>query len=153
MITACLTSVFQSSNGVTKWSSMVYKVIHFISNYHGTEITEVKRTQKDGSKKIVPCPQVVKNYIAFMGGVDLADRYQVLYGTNRKKKCRLFFSLLDIAFVNAFVIFCELQQKIPVFEFRRLVVQGLLVRAANSRTQKVTKRSLDFEPGPSKNMT
>lgn len=36
-------------------------------NFHGTEKTEVKRTQKDGSRKCVPCPIVVKRLQSIYG--------------------------------------------------------------------------------------
>lgn len=136
-----------------KWNDN--KVVSFISNYHGTEETDVERTQKDGSRKRVICPQVVKDYNKFMGGVDLADRYRVLYGTNRRSKMwwhRIFFALLDITFVNAYIIYCEMfgNGKISLLEVRRSVALGLIA-AKNLKSNKGKKRSLDIEQsGPSK---
>lgn len=68
--------------GVFKWQDS--KEVLLISNYHGTEETKVKRTQKNGSRIDVKCSEVVKDYNINMGGVDLADRYRALYQVARK---------------------------------------------------------------------
>ena len=73
-------------NGITAYKWMDSKAVHLISNYHGTETTTVQRREKNGSKKVVTCPQVVKDYNAYMGGVDKHDMLRQLYGINRKSK-------------------------------------------------------------------
>jgi hypothetical protein len=127
--------------GVFKWEDN--KSVWLISNYHGTEQSSVLRTQKDGSKITVSCPPVVKDYNKYMGGVDLADRYRALYNVDRKSKKwwhRLFWGILDIAFVNAYVINCHLNGKMPVLDFRRMVANGLI----SMQNTKQRKRSFDF---------
>ncbi|KAF2890536.1 hypothetical protein ILUMI_15637 [Ignelater luminosus] len=57
--------------GVWKWKDN--RVLRFASNYHGSELTSIKHTQKDGSKREIPA-LLVKDYKYFMGGVDHADR-------------------------------------------------------------------------------
>lgn len=101
-------------------------MVHFVSNFHGTEVTTVSLTEKNGSKSAVPCPQTVKDYNAFMGGVDTADRLRALYCVDRKSPKwwhRLLWGALDIAFVNAFVIHNLLLQKTTVKDCRRSIAQ------------------------------
>lgn len=111
--------------GVFKWQDS--KEVLLISNYHGTEETKVKTTQKNGSRIDVKCPEVVKDYNINMGGVDLADRYRALYQVDRKSKKwwqRLFWGLLDVTFVNSYVVYKQMFNDISVLEFRRLVSMG-----------------------------
>lgn len=56
---------------IFKWKDN--KVVYLASKYHGNETTTVQRTSKDGSKLNITCPTLVKDYNAFMGGVDHAD--------------------------------------------------------------------------------
>ncbi|KAF0690078.1 piggyBac transposable element-derived protein 4-like [Aphis craccivora] len=112
-----------------KW--MDNKPVHLISNFHGSEITSVKRKSKDGSAVTIPCPTVVSDYDKYMGGVDHADRLRTLYNIDRKSPKwwhRLFFGLIDIMFVNSYVVYTTLFNKISVLEYRRSVVQGLLTK-------------------------
>ncbi|KAJ8928102.1 hypothetical protein NQ314_019363 [Rhamnusium bicolor] len=62
------------------------RVVHLISNYHGTKSTTVKRMQKDGSRKDIACPEIVPDYNRYMGGVDRADRLRQAYCINRRSK-------------------------------------------------------------------
>ena len=101
-------------SGITVFKWKDSKAVHFISNYHGVDTTSVQRKQKDGHKIPVECPQVVKDYNKFMGGVDKHDMLRELYGTDRKNVKwwhRLFFGLLDVAIVNAYILYCDNSQK------------------------------------------
>lgn len=83
------------------------KAVHFISNFHGSEITNVNRKNKDGSSVLIKCLASVSDYNKYMGGVDHADRLRALYNIERKSRKwwhRLFFGLLDIMFVNSYVV-------------------------------------------------
>lgn len=116
-----------SGIGIFKWHDN--KAVHFATNYHGNEITSVQRTMKAGSKLTTKCPPVVKDYNNFMGGVDLADRYRSLYNVDRKSNkwwLRLFWGLLDITFVNAYVIYCEMFGETDVLDIRRSIALGLM---------------------------
>lgn len=91
-----------------------------------------------------------------MGGVDHADRLRAAYGVNRKSKKwwhRIFWGVLDIMFVNAFVVYKERHETIPLLEFRRLVVQGLLAQKevpTPSRQHLFQKRQVPEENKESK---
>lgn len=117
-----------SGIGIFKWRDN--KAVLFGSNYHGNhEITSVQRTMKDGSKLTTKCPPVVKDYNDFMGGVDLADRYRSLYNIDRKSSkwwMRIFWGLLDITFVNAYVIYGEMFGETDVLDVRRSIALGLM---------------------------
>jgi len=120
-----------SPNGVSFIKWMDNKAVHFISNFHESEITNVNRKNKDGSSVSVKCPTSVSDYNKYMGGVDHADRLRALYNIERKSRKwwhRLFFGLLDIMFVNSYVVYCSLFEKMSVLEYRRSVVQGLLTK-------------------------
>ena len=55
---------------VYKWRD---KVVHAISNFHGTEQSQVNRKNKDGTISQVACSEAIKHYNTDMGGVDKSD--------------------------------------------------------------------------------
>lgn len=69
---------------IYKWKDK--KPVHIISNFHGTEVISVKRTQKDGTKLEIPCPLAISDYNKHMGGIDKADMLRSIYGLNRKSR-------------------------------------------------------------------
>ncbi|CAI6345494.1 unnamed protein product [Macrosiphum euphorbiae] len=98
---------------VFKWKDT--KTVHFASNYHGSEVTTV---------------------------LHHADQLRMSYGVDRKSKKwwrRLFFGILDIMFINAFLIYKELHGKIPLLVFRRQVVRGLLSEKEKRKQLSVSK--------------
>jgi len=79
---------------------------------------------KDGSKLTTKYPPVVKEYNYFMGGV-------TWYNVDRKssKWCkRIFWGLLDIMFVNAYVIYCERFEETDVLDVDDLLHLVLWLR-------------------------
>lgn len=84
------------------------KNVHFLNTYYDFRIvTSVKRKQQDGSVMEVSCPTCVKGYNKFMGGVDLCDQKRKLLSCSRKSTkwyMRLFWFLIDICIVNAFIL-------------------------------------------------
>lgn len=92
-----------------------------LPNFHSSEVTSVNRKEKDGTWVSVTCPTVVSDYNSYIGGVYHADRLCALYDIDRKS-CkwwdRLFFDLIDIMFVNSYVVYCTLFEKIPVFKIK-----------------------------------
>jgi len=116
-------------DGISFFKWMDSKPVHLISNFHGFEKTTVIRKEKDGSSVSVSCPTIVSDYNKYMSGVDLAIRLRALYNIDKKSPrwCRrLFFGLLDIMFVNSYVVYYTLFEKIPVLEHRIAIVQGLI---------------------------
>ena len=74
------------------------------------EQTTVKRKKKDGTQVDVPCPQAVKSYTTYMNGVDRADQLRSSYSISRtaaKWWKYLFWFLIDISIINAFIMIKE----------------------------------------------
>ena len=119
-----------SSDGilVVKW--MDNKGVLVASNFHSSEASVVKRTQKDGNEEEFVCPLAVKEYNMYMGGVDKADMLIAAYGLNRKAKKwwhRLFFGLIDRTVVNAYIAYSKITAtKLPLLHFLRDVALGLI---------------------------
>ena len=63
----------ESLNNLSFFKWMDNRSVHLFSNFHGTESSEVRRKQRDGSQLDVKVPNIVKDYNSFMGGVDKAD--------------------------------------------------------------------------------
>ena len=68
------------------------------------------RCQVDSQVKDVTCPDIISDYIAFMGGVDLADQVMCYYSVGRKTMKwwrRVFWRMYDHAITNAYVIYSK----------------------------------------------
>jgi hypothetical protein len=97
------------------------KAVTFLSTIH-TNATQHgyvdRRTKVKGAFRPVHVkqPQVVKDYNTNMSGVDRSDqligRYETLRKTHRWWKT-LFFHFLDVARVNAYILFTDFRQKHP----------------------------------------
>ena len=76
----------------------------------------VKRRVKGQKEKVtVPHPIIVKAYNQGMKGTDVMDQLKVTYEVDRryprKFYLRLFFDLIDIGFVNAFIVYTKLMEE------------------------------------------
>lgn len=126
-----------SNSGLSYYKWKDNKAVHMLSNFHGTEAGSVERTEKNGNKVVIACPKAVEAYNSEMGGVDKADMLKSIYGIDRKSKKwwhRLFFHLVDVSIINAYVVYTSLFGKLPVLEFRRKVALGLLTRSQDRKT-------------------
>ncbi|CAG9568339.1 unnamed protein product [Danaus chrysippus] len=109
--------------GYWKWKDN--KMVHLVSNFHGNEEATVSHT---------------------------ADRLRALYCIDRKSPKwwhRLFWGLLDIVFVNAYVIHGLIMEQTTVKDFRRSVTQGLMTMKDASQKRK-TSTDNTAKGGPSK---
>lgn len=101
-----------------------------VSNFHGTEIGKIKRTQKDETRKIFTCPKSIVCYNQNMGGVDKADYYCALYGIDRKNVKwwhQILFGLIDRTITNVYIAFSKVTGvKESSLLFRRNVTLALL---------------------------
>ena len=84
-----------------------------MSNYFGKNpVSECGRYNRSPKKKIkLPCLAVVQVYIKFMGGLDKADILISLHKTKCKTKKWyhwIFFHLLTLSIVNAWIIYREI---------------------------------------------
>ncbi|KAE8994147.1 hypothetical protein PR001_g17567 [Phytophthora rubi] len=75
------------------------------------EQDRVVRREKDGTQAEVACPRILKKYQTFVGGVDVHDqlrlqRYSLQLALKYKKYYKgLFLGFLDLAIVNAFIVY------------------------------------------------
>ncbi|GBP42000.1 Chimeric ERCC6-PGBD3 protein [Eumeta japonica] len=77
----------------------------FFSHFFAESITRYDKKIKRNIQ--VPCPRVIKEYNAYMGGVDLMDSFIWRYHIrikSRKWRMRLFYHLLDITIINSWVL-------------------------------------------------
>ena len=113
---------------IYKWKDN--KLVHIISNFDGTEPSNVQRKNKDDSVQSIPYPEAVSDYDIYMGGVDKADMLCSLYGISRKSKKwwhRIFFDLVDRSICNAYVVYNKLEMEgCKLLSFRRSVAQSLI---------------------------
>ena len=134
---------------VFKWKDN--KPVHVISNYHGTDTSEIKRKNKDGTIPMICGPKAVKDYNAFLGGVDKADMLCSLYGTSRKSKkwwLRIFFGLVDRTICNAYVVCKKMSnENINLLDFRRSVAQSMVIKG------KPPNLGRPMTPSPSNRLT
>ena len=91
-----------------KWQDN--KPLYVLSNFHGTEVSWVNRTQKDGTKRKFTSPMAVAHYNKYMGGVDKAKKWWH----------RIFFGILDQTVINAQIVYSKLEEKVvSVFELQK----------------------------------
>ena len=85
------------------------KLVGFVDTFcSDSDQTTVTHKLGDGSHTTVRCPESVKLYNQYMGGVDLADQLRNTYSCSRKSayKCfmRLFWFFLETSKINAFIL-------------------------------------------------
>ncbi|KAH0818558.1 hypothetical protein GEV33_004233 [Tenebrio molitor] len=154
----------------------IYKLGPFVINmktqfdllHHGTrelaadesiilfKATEVSRLKKDGKRENIASPEIIPDYNHYMGGVDQADRLRQAYCVDRSKKWwhRLFFDILDIAFVHSYVVYKCLnkEERISLLDFRRGVAKGLMIRGL-TKAKLTPKRASSNSPRSSPRFT
>ena len=87
------------------------KGVHLMSNFVGAEpTTKVQRYDRKTKTFLeIDCPQIVRTYNKFMGGIDSFDAYIALYRikikTTTKFHKRIFFHILDMFIVNAWLLY------------------------------------------------
>lgn len=135
---------------VLRWKDN--RVVHMLSNFQDpSEVVEVERKEKDGSKTKVNCPSIIKKYNSKMGFVDHFDHLKSLYEINRRSKKwwhRIFWFFIDCAIVNAFVIFKHLKQEKGRFlEFRlSLVAEEIMANKTMSKRRPLSHPSFSHKP-------
>lgn len=135
---------FKTKNHVaaTKW--MDRKPVCMLSTAHNPkDTTTVQRKNKNGSKTAVPCPKVVAEYNANMGGVDRFDQLRERYGIGRRSTKwwhRLMYFLIDMAIVNGHIMWKnsrEVRKNLDQVSFRlrlaRQLINGFTSRKRRGR--------------------
>ncbi|XP_035737648.1 piggyBac transposable element-derived protein 4-like isoform X2 [Vespa mandarinia] len=84
------------------------KVVTCLTNWSNAGMSTVKRILRDGIEINVKKPNVVINYIKYMGGVDRTDQYASTYCFLRKSLKwwrKLFFWGLEICAINSYILY------------------------------------------------
>lgn len=107
-----ISNVLWRDNKTVRLLSTYVGVKPFISHQIETPILTSKRWDRKTKQKVdVDCPFIIKEYNRHMGGVDLMDgligRYHIRMKT-RKWTNKLFFHMLDMAMVNAYILYNRL---------------------------------------------
>ncbi|XP_064629269.1 piggyBac transposable element-derived protein 4-like [Lineus longissimus] len=107
-----------------------------ISNMHNADLIDTGKKRKVNNVEIaVKKPSMVLAYNKRMGGVDKSDQMVADYGHSRKSlKCtsKFFFHLIDIAVLNAFVLFNNREpeaKKLLHLEFKMKFIEKILSKA------------------------
>lgn len=108
------------------------KCVRLASTYAGIkpfqttydDVQPSKTTRYDRKEKCyvdVECPNIIKEYNAHMGGVDLMDSLMSRYHIRLKTKkwtLRLFYHFIDMALVNAYILYHRIYTKDGEFAIR-----------------------------------
>ncbi|GBM40470.1 PiggyBac transposable element-derived protein 4 [Araneus ventricosus] len=130
-------------NGMTALCWKDKRHMYMLTNMHSPKnefvVEERKRCKRKFEDEVVECgikklttkPKIVADYNKHMGYVDLGDRMASTYTfTQRTRKWtkKLFFSLIDIAVLNAFLMFKSNQTKsnFSLKEFRMNLITSLI---------------------------
>lgn len=81
-----------------------------LSTMHNTSATVVlKRPKGSREKQPIPCPTIISEYNAYMGGVDLMDQHLSYYSMSTRRTLKwwkkVFWRLVDICIINAWILF------------------------------------------------
>lgn len=116
------------------------KPVTLVSTFVSAEpVTTAKRYEKSQKAKIdVPCPNLVKQYNAHMGGVDLMDMLISLYRIPLKTRrwyLSIFAQMIDICLNNAWLLYrrdrkllSAEDRELSLKEFRYSVAQSLKLK-------------------------
>ncbi|XP_064648759.1 piggyBac transposable element-derived protein 4-like [Lineus longissimus] len=89
--------------------------VFFVSTYHGAGNTRKPRTRYRVNE-IIDVPNVVVDYNKYMGGVDHADQLRSYYKVGRTGKKwwkYLFWAMLNVAVVNAYILWLQSNHPLP----------------------------------------
>lgn len=133
---------FETKSGVAAVRWKDNKDVTLLSTFHNPkDVVFVTRKQKDGSKEIVFCPEVVRTYNNIMGGVDRFDQLRERYELGRKSRKwwhRLFYFFVDLAIINSFQLYKLQHKQIKQLNFR-LKLARQLIAGFSSRNKRGVK--------------
>ncbi|OWY92285.1 hypothetical protein PHMEG_00038778, partial [Phytophthora megakarya] len=98
-------------------SWMESKPVNMVATGCSTQLASVLRTEKDGTRSAIPCPQLVVDYAIGMGGVDVHDQLRLQrYSIQkcillRKYYKQLILCIVDMAVVNGYIVYCVTLKK------------------------------------------
>lgn len=101
--------------GVSKWKDRGKKCVTVISTMHNAESKcFVLRTNNRGVRESVPCPDSIRDYNLYMGGVDRFDQLLSTYNISWKSRrwwLKLFYYCIDASIVNSYILYKDTVSK------------------------------------------
>lgn len=127
------------------------------SGWDPEETKSVLRTQKDASRKALPCPAACADYNRYMGGVDHGDQLRGYH--HLRMKSRKFYKyvanfLFDTAVTNSFILHRRAypQLKLTIENFRKSLAEDLIgeycTRRRAGRAGGLVSRQIPFRHFP-----
>ena len=113
-----------------KWIDI--KAVHIISSLINSDVAKVERRKKGQAEKIrADCPEIVKNYNKYMGGVDMHDQLKTTHEQDRRGKryyLRLAFDMLNQLMVNSRIVYNTLnpENTLTAKEYQITISQGIV---------------------------
>lgn len=146
-------SIVTSSDNITVVRWMDNKAVHTISTYAGAEPESDVRRYDRSKKQYVTLnrPYSITEYNAYMGGVDLMDRMIAHYPHGFKNKrwyLRVFFQLLNISIINAWLLYKQKKENIPLLEFKAHLANSLIALGTLDTRRRRGRPSSQEEAGP-----
>lgn len=147
---------------VTSVSWKDNRIVNLVSTYIGTKpikaienseeepITIKRFDKKEKTTKNIPCPQIIKDYNCHMGGVALMDssmgRHKIMM-KSRKWTNRLFYHLLDMTSVNAWILYRRINNHRQAASMRlidfKLEVADVLFSSSSAKSMQRGRPSLE----------
>ena len=111
------------------------KIVTFLSTEHNSTLVNTGKVDRE-TKEVILKPDVMHSYNQFMGGVDLNDQL-AKYSAFNHRSCKwwkkVFFRLLNLAMVNAYVLYREWQKSmgkdiknLRQVKFHHNIIKGLI---------------------------
>lgn len=121
--------------------------VKVMSNNEGLEpIQKVNRWSRNEKKYVkVDQPYCISSYNKSMGGVDRMDWYVNRYRIKIKGKkwyFPIFTFLVDTTLVNAYILYCMANPRVPLLDFKRSVTRAYLARSSISDPRNAGRPSL-----------
>ena len=118
-----------------KWKDKRY--VSVLSTIHDSSMVSKQRRTRQvaGGVEVVQKPAVIEDYNMYMGGVDKSDQLVTYYFFRRCSKKwwkRAFFHLIELAMVNAYILYCyntPKREQLTHLQFRLAVASSLLCDA------------------------
>ena len=120
-----------------KW--MDKRAVTALSTIHTGEMSTISRSRSvSGGVETIQKPTMIDQYNKFMGGVDKSDQLVTYYGFYHHSKKwwkRVFFHLVNVSLVNAYLIYCKVTtgRRLTHMDFRLEVAEGLIERSGAVR--------------------
>ena len=115
-----------------KWKDK--REVNMLSTFHDDSMVSKRRRTRSavGGQEVISKPAVVEDYNQNMGGVDKSDQFVLYYGfahRTRKWYRRVFFHMLDLSIVNAYILYMKIstsERKMTQLDFRISVARSLM---------------------------